>query len=184
MILKVNKVNYIFTDENKSWQFDFSNAIWATDELHEIYSVVKGSILDDVDFIVETKDNLFMIECKNANVKYASKPKALKPLKEESLETVAKKYYDSFHYVRGLGKGNNKRLIYVYIVEAFNGRDTERKGIRNRLRDRLPFKLQKNYHFVQKMIDEVKVLTFNEWNRYYPQFPAKRLKECRWNDLG
>ena len=176
-------MNYIFTDENKSWQFDFSNAIWATDELHEIYGVVKGSILDDVDFIVETKDKLLMIECKNANIKYASKPKALKPLKKESLETVAKKYYDSFHYVKGLGKGNNKRLIYVYIVESFNGRDTDRKGIRNRLQERLPFKLQNKYQFAQKMIDEVKVLNLNEWNKHYRMFPAIRLKETLWKNL-
>ena len=164
----------VFTDENCSWEFDFSAALWATDRLHEIYTDIKDSILHDVDFIIEDKDMLF-IECKNANFKGVDNPKSFKPIGVDSLKTVALKYYDSLHFIRGIGK-DKKRLIYIYIVESKSGNITERKGIRNRLKDRLPFKLQKKYEFTKKMIDDVQVLCIDEWNKKYPQYPAVRLK--------
>lgn len=56
---------YIFIDENQSCQFDFSAAIWATNELNTIYHNAKVQ-LSDVDFIVETETEILFIEYKNA----------------------------------------------------------------------------------------------------------------------
>lgn len=170
-----------FTDENKTWEFDFSKAIWATDRIQKYYENIKGSFLCDVDFIVEDNHTLLFIECKNSNFKGVSKPNAFKPVKVNKIEDVAKKYYDSIHFVNGVGKGNNKRFIYIYVVEARNGNITERKAIRNRLKDRLPFKLQEKFDFVHKLIDKVEVLSLDEWNHQYPQYPAKRLQEKKWS---
>ena len=170
----------VFTDENQSWEFDFSKAIWATDQLHENYKTIKDSILHDVDFIIEDTNQLLFVECKNANFKGVTCPKSFKPLQRDSIHLVARKYYDSIHFVKGLGKGKTKKFIYVYVVEAHNGSATERKGIRNRLRDRLPFKLQKNCKFEDAMIHDVYVLSIDEWNKKYPQYPAARLKERMW----
>lgn len=134
----------VFTDENKSWKFDFSKAIWATDRLHDEYQNIKDSILHDVDFIVEDNKSLLLVECKNSNFYGVSKPNDFRPVKTSKIGDVVRKYYDSIHYVNGLGKGINKRFIYVYVVEARNSHVTERKAVRNRLKDRLPFKLQEN----------------------------------------
>jgi hypothetical protein len=166
----------IFFDENKSWQFDFSSSVWAIDKLHEIYSAVKDSLLSDVDFIVENQHELLLIECKNANFKGVNNPKDFTPIKKDSINKLARKYYDSLHFINGIGKNNGIKLTYVYVVESYTGNITERKGIRNRLKDRLPFKLQRDNSFQNKLITDIKVLNLDEWNDCFPQFPATRLQ--------
>ena len=50
----------IFTDETSSLQIDFSNAVFATDKLNNIFHDAGMSILKDVDFVAETEIlNLF-----------------------------------------------------------------------------------------------------------------------------
>ena len=70
----------IFKDENQTCQIDFTNAVWATDQLNTIFSVVKDSILSDVDFLVEGANSIFFIEVKNSNFRGVDNPKAFKPL--------------------------------------------------------------------------------------------------------
>lgn len=43
----------IFTEENKFYQIDFSKALWATDEINDLYHKAKVE-LSDVDFVAET----------------------------------------------------------------------------------------------------------------------------------
>lgn len=167
-------MEFIFTDENQTCQIDFTNAVWATDQLNSIFSVVKDSILSDVDFIVEGANSIFFIEVKNSNFLGVDNPKAFKPLHEDLIRVLAKKFFDSFHYVRGLGKTSDKQKIYICLIETPLGDSVMRRALRNRLKDRLPFKLQKI--FSEKMIDEVLVWSFDEWNEYFPQFPLSRLK--------
>ncbi len=167
-------MEFIFTDENQTCQIDFTNAVWATDQLNSIFSVVKDSILSDVDFIVEGANSIFFIEVKNSNFLGVDNPKAFKPLHEDLIRVLAKKFFDSFHYVRGLGKTSDKQKIYICLIETPLGDSVMRRALRNRLKDRLPFKLQKI--FSEKMIDDVLVWSFDEWNEYFPQFPLSRLK--------
>lgn len=68
----------IFTEENGYYSIDWSNAVWATDEINAKYHTAKCS-LSDVDWIMETKDKLFLVEYKNAKVQGAKKPEAFKP---------------------------------------------------------------------------------------------------------
>ena len=164
----------IFTDENQTCQIDFSNAVWATDRLNTIFSVVKDSILSDVDFIVEVANSIFFIEVKNSNFSGVDNPKDFKPLHSELIRVLARKYFDSFHYVRELGKTSGKQKIYICLIETPLGDTVMRRALRNRLKDRLPFKLQKK--FLEKMIDDVLVLSFDEWRNKFPQFPISRLK--------
>lgn len=171
----------IFTDENQSWEFDFSKAIWATDMLNEKYKVVKDSVLHDVDFIVEDSKTILFVECKNANFKGVNNAKAFKPMEPVKIRDVARKYYDSIHFVKGIGKGKNKQFVFTYVVEERNGYITERKAIRNRLKDRLPFRLQKKCEFTRNLIDKIEVLCLEEWNHQYPYYPARRLKDKIWN---
>lgn len=167
-------MEFIFTDENQTCQIDFTNAVWATDQLNSIFSVVKDSILSDVDFIVEGANSIFFIEVKNSNFLGVDNPKSFKPLHEDLIRVLAKKFFDSFHYVRGLGKTSDKQKIYICLIETPLGDSVMRRALRNRLKDRLPFKLQKI--FSEKMIDDVLVWSFDEWNEYFPQFPLSRLK--------
>ena len=54
----------IFQDENHCYQFDFTDAIWVTDELHDTFQKNKASILSDVDFIAETEMRLYCLNTK------------------------------------------------------------------------------------------------------------------------
>ena len=167
-------MSVIFKDENESWQIDFSSAIWATDKLHEIFSVIKDSFLSDVDFVAETKDFVLFVESKNSNFKEAKHK--FKPHETEKIISVARKYYDSLVYIRSLIEDRNKKKIYIYLLESRNGDTNLRKSVRNRLKDRLPFKLQRNDGLYETMIDDFDVLSFAEWNKRFKQFPAERLK--------
>ena len=75
----------VYQDENHKYQFDFSAALWATGELHEKYKTV-GNRLYDVDFLVETKKEIFLIEYKNANIPGAAKPEAFDPMEQGRLK--------------------------------------------------------------------------------------------------
>ena len=169
-------MNYIFTDENKTWQFDFSSALWATNQLHKIFQCVKDGILYDVDFVVEDEHNLYFIECKNSNFAGVTMPGEHRPLSPEILRTVARKYFNSLQYIQTVGIGCNKRKVYIYILEAQNEDEHLRKFVKNRLQSRLPFRLQQQPNIKEIMISELQVVNLCEWNEKYHKFPAVRLK--------
>ena len=165
----------MFKDENESWKINFSSALWVTDKLHEIFSVIKDSFLSDVDFVAEAEDFVLFVESKNSNFKEAKHK--FKPYETEKIISVARKYYDSLVYIRSLIEDRSKKKIYIYLLESCNGDINLRKSVRNRLKDRLPFKLQRDAKLHEKMIDEFDVLSFDEWNKRFKQFPAERLKD-------
>jgi len=169
-------MSYIFTDENETWQFDFSSAIWATNRLHEIFQCVKDGVLCDVDFVVEDEYNLYFIECKNSNFAGVTRPNEHDPLAPEILRTVARKYFNSLQYIKAIGKNGNKRKIYIYVLEAKNEDRYLRKFVKNRLQSRLPFKLQQQTTIKEQMITELQVINLSEWNEKYKKFPAVKLK--------
>ena len=104
----------IFRDENNSCQIDFSKAVWATDQLHDIFHSAKVAILHDVDFIAETEDKLLLVEYKNANLPSAANPDAFKPGEDKKLNNVAAKYYDSMYFCRLLNEGGiNRRFMSI-----------------------------------------------------------------------
>lgn len=165
----------IFTDENPpSLQIDFSKSLWATDELQNIFRRAKLS-LNDVDFVVETDLELIFVECKNANRIDAVNPDAFNPLENKRIDNIARKYFDSLMFYHFLNKATHKRKIFCYILEAKLGSLTMRNQIKNILVDKLPFELQKQNNFRNKMIDEFQVLSFDEWNLKFPDFPLQRL---------
>ena len=53
----------IFVEENGYYYIDCSKAVWATDEMNTQYHAAKCP-LSDVDWIMETKEKLFLVECK------------------------------------------------------------------------------------------------------------------------
>lgn len=172
----------IFTDASMpnaipSLSINFSNALWATNELNQIFRWA-GLSLNDVDFIAETDNELIFIECKNSNRIDAVNPDSFKPESPQKLLNVARKYYDSLMFCHFKHIAVSKRKIYCYLLEAPAGSRTLRLGIQNQLMSLLPFKLQDQNNFSAKMIDDIFVLSFAEWNNRYPQFPLKRLVEA------
>ena len=160
----------IFVEENGYYYIDCSKAVWATDEMNTQYHAAKCP-LSDVDWIMETKEKLFLVEYKNANVEVAQNPEAFKPKDEKVLNKVTKKFYDSLHYLTLQGKEKPKE--YVYILEYPNGDSSSRKMVRNRLKAKLPFELQENIGEGKRLIEKVDVFSIEEWNanEQYGEFP-------------
>lgn len=165
----------IFSDENNSCRIDFSQADWATDQLHDIFHAAKVSLLHDVDFVAETEDMLLFVEYKNSNLPAAVNPGAFKPLEDKRLNRVALKYYDSLNFLRAIHHGQGKQKVYVYILECQKGDHVLRSQVKNLLAGRLPFLLQQQNDFPEKMIDRVEVVSIDEWNASYGKFPLKLL---------
>ncbi len=61
----------------------------------------------------------------------------------------------------------------IYIVEYPMGDSASRKMLRNKLKDRLPFKIQKAMSGNRCIIEDVQVLNIQEWNadELFSHFP-------------
>lgn len=162
-------MSLMFTEENGMYTLDCTNSIWATDSINKYYHENTVSLLKDVDWIVETDDNILLIEYKNATIKGASHPERFNPKEDKKLNNVAQKYYDTLHFLHLMGKFKLKK--YIYILEYPNGDVVSRKLIRNKLKDRLPFRLQSTLNCNCKLIESVEVLSIEEWNNQYNDFP-------------
>ncbi|WP_159881806.1 hypothetical protein [Paenibacillus puerhi] len=162
----------IFKEENNLYQFDFSNAVWATDELNQMYRKI-SSILSDVDFIAETDQEIIFMEYKNADVENAANPGAFvqKLKSDEHYRSIALKYYGSILYA--LVSGRNKPYRYVYVLECAAAGSTERLRIRTKIRSKLPFDLQNGQEFSRRLIEDFEILSIEEWNNnpIYGRFP-------------
>lgn len=167
----------IFKEENGLYCIDCTRALWATDSLHDIYHEA-GIHIKDVDFIIESEENLFLVEYKNANVSSAAHPEAFNPKEDKSFNSVVQKYYDSLPYLILMNK--TKPRQYIYIVEWAKGDSTARKRLRNRLKDALPFRLQENLSDQIKLIDAVDVVSIQEWNEHpvYQNYPIYLAEEA------
>ena len=161
----------IFQDENHCYQFDFTDAIWVTDELHDTFQKNKASILSDVDFIAETENEIILLEYKNASISSAVKLRTFRPSDQKRLNKIAYKYYDSWIFPKS-HRGKQTHSIYLH-TRISKGDTTTRKAIRNKIIDLLPFELQRLPLVKQKLILEFEVLSINEWNlnEKYKNFP-------------
>lgn len=160
----MSELPQIFRDENNSCQIDFSKAVWATDQLHDIFHSAKVAILHDVDFIAETEDKLLLVEYKNANLPDAANPGAFRPGEDKKLNNVAAKHYDSMYFLQA-------------IEQCKNGDVVLRNQVKTLLVGRLPFLLQKQNVLSENMIDQLEVVSVAEWNKNYKQYPLQLLKE-------
>ena len=159
-------VQYI--EENGVYAFDCTAAVWSTNQIHDYYqdqSHAYGELyfLCDVDLVIESNDYIFLVEYKNANVPGAANPGAFVPDSGNKLENVAKKYFNSMHWLYLAGKDKPKK--YIYVLEYPAGNSTSRLLVRNKLMKKLPFALQNALNSAgRKLINEVRVLSIAEWN--------------------
>lgn len=173
----MTEIKRIFRDEHNSAEFDFSAALWASDEIHRVFAAtIKNTILSDVDFVAETEDALVLVEYKNALSPDAKKPEKFKPDSDKSTNKIAYKYYDSWIYLDAIGK-TQKPIDYVYVVEYPKADRMTRKELRNRIVGLLPFELQKLPQAQKKLIRSFNVLSVDEWNQSeeYGKFPIALL---------
>ena len=84
---------------------------------------------------------------------------------------VAKKYYDSLHYAMTRRHKKDGSKIYVWILEAPNGDDVLRCHIKERLKKKLPFLLQKQNNLNETLIDDLYVVDIKGWHKNFGQFP-------------
>lgn len=170
----------LFVDENGECGLDCSQALWASDQIHQIYHEAKVQ-LSDADFAIENADSILLVEYKNANTQKAQelsyKTKEFNPMEDNKFKSVIHKFYDSYHYLYLLGK--TKPVRYVYVVETPKGDETMRKRLRARMKTQLPFALQESMNTGIKMIEQVDVMNIEEWNSDYTYgcYPFVRLKE-------
>lgn len=167
----------IFVEENGVYQIEYSNAVWATDQIHDVYHD-SGVQLKDSDFLIEGESFIYMVEYKNANIDHAAKPEAFKPEEDRMLNKVVQKFYDSMHYLYLLN--NQKPVQYIYVLEYPKGDIVTRKRLRNKMKQRLPFELQKKVGAGRKLIENVDVVSIKEWNESaeYGRYPITKRKNA------
>ena len=168
----------VLIEENRNYGIDCRKAVWATGEIHEAYHACGlPDILCDADFVLETEDSILLVEYKNSNIPearaHAAENTEYDPFQQKKFNKVVRKYYDSLHYLRLLGK--EKPIHYVFILEYPKGDSSSRKLLRNRMKDHLPFGLQERVGKGIKLIEAVDVVNIDEWNAnaFYGQFPIK-----------
>ena len=168
----------LLIDENGEYGLDCTQAVWASDKMHEDYHRAKVQ-LSDADFLLEEVNNILIVEYKNADTKKARearyKTPAFNPMDDKKFTSTVRKFYDSLHYIHLLGK--IKPVKYVYVVEAPNSDAIMRKRLRARMKTLLPFALQENINTGISLIDRVDVLSINEWNMHdeYGKYPFVKL---------
>lgn len=167
-------------DENGDYGLEYANAVWASGQMHQDYHDSKVP-LSDADFVLEDEASIMVIEYKNANTKKAKdtsfKTPPFNPMDDKKFASIIRKFYDSLHYLHLLGK--YKPVKYVYVVETPNGDKTMRKRLRDKMKTRLPFELQKKIDAGVMLIDKVDVLSIEEWNKHdeYGKYPLVKLEK-------
>ena len=166
----------IFTEENGVYSLDCTLALWAANDIGKMYDSAKIH-LKDVDWIIETEQNLILVEYKNAKIAGAKHPEAFQPEEERKIRNIVQKYYDSLHYLFLIHK--TKPKYYVYILEYPNGNSNTRRRLRNRIKQELPFALSGALGVTEKLIEGVDVLSIDEWNAHpvYGHYPLRLSEE-------
>ena len=172
-IWEIKTMGKVFVEENGIFQIDCTNALWATNEVNNVFKET-GNWLADVDFVIETEEKLLLVEYKNANIDGASNPEAFNPKEDKKVNNVIKKFYDTLHYLTL--KNKLKPKDFIYILEYPKGDKVTRGLLRNRLQKSLPFRLQNKFKN-NRLIERLEVLSIDEWNEHseYGAFPLTRV---------
>ena len=118
------------------------NLVFEDYDVKEEYIQLKKENNNTIHFIIEDETNFIFVEYKNSAVSGASAPNAFQPSQDTSVKKIARKFYDSLHYLRLIAQEGGKSLDYVYILEYPNGDSITRKLIRDKIAKYLPFAIQ------------------------------------------
>jgi hypothetical protein len=164
-----NMSENIYKDENNKYKFDFSDC-----KVFEYHSLSqKTTILSDVDFVINSKNEIIFLEYKNAAVKGVVNPdEILRKLKtEEFYRKVAKKFYSSLFLHWACRENENDLPInYILLVEHPEIDGRLRKILREKIFKQLPINLKDNESIKRNIMNQFNVYNFVEWHKNYPQF--------------
>ena len=169
----------VLLEENGRYCLDCTKAVWATGEIHELYHrFLHPNCWGDVDWVVETPECLLLVEYKNAKTVTdldisIGENNPYTPLQDKNFNQIVRKFHGSLPYLWLMGKAEKKPRHFVFVVEYPNDNSSARRRLRNRLKNALPFELQKHFISSTKLIEAVDVVNIAEWNAHpvYGQFP-------------
>lgn len=133
--------------------------------------------MSSVDFIVETTDRLFFVECKDFEYPTAPSGNRRKDL-EKMLsgaidDTLKVKYRDSFLYEWASGRATKPAYYLVLIaLSALSDADLLRRT--EALKRRLPVSGPGNRPWPRPFVCGCAVMNIEAWNRKFPEFPVAR----------
>lgn len=165
----------LFEDENHTTVFDFS----AAKEVFEPHTLASyhSEYISDVDFVLESEDELLFMEYKNGNTKVVNNPQAfVDKVKSGSLANVLiKKFYGTLLLVMITDRNPMKKPVrYICVIEAGDGiDDVMMKKLRNKVYAGLPFEYQSMQEIKVPVLDGFDLINLARWNNVYTQYPIK-----------
>ncbi|MDR2727738.1 MAG: hypothetical protein LBB56_01300 [Chitinispirillales bacterium] len=155
--------------EESGYLFDFTDSI-----LSQKADEPQFHDLSAVDFIVEMADNFLFVEIKNPdNQKATAKAKRefLNDLKNDMYPyKIGSKYSNTILRSWGRGESFSKPIICIFILEFTNFTAIERKRLRDKIFNRLPFSLNKLAPDGRKHLHSFELLTIDEFRNKFCNF--------------
>ncbi len=163
-----------YRDENGRYEFDFSQCeVW---EYHQLAQ--KTTSLSDVDFVINSEDEVIFLEYKNASITGAANPSAFlcKLKTEEFYLRVSKKFYSIlFLHWACRGNENDRPNVYTLLIEHPEIDGKIRKKLREKISKQLPIRLKGEPQIKRNVLNRFEVLNIDEWHQAYPKFKAVAL---------
>ena len=75
------------------------------------YILTLGDVLQKKKSNQQNQSHILLVEYKNANISGAAHPERFAPAGGDKLANVAKKFYDSSHWLYLMGKGAVKKVL-------------------------------------------------------------------------
>jgi len=159
-----------YRDENGKYEFDFAQC-----EVWEYHSLAQKTSLSDVDFVIDSKDEVIFLEYKNASINGVANPSAfLCKLKTEKFyHRIAKKFYGSL-FLHWACRENESDLpiVYILLIEHPEIDGKIRKKLREKICKQLPFSLKDEQSIKRSVLNKFEVLNLDEWHQSFPMFKA------------
>jgi len=163
-----------YRDENGKYEFDFTQCeVW---EYHQLAQ--KTTLLSDVDFVINSRDEVIFLEYKNASIEGAVNPSAFlcKLETEKFILKAVKKFYSSlFLHWACKGNQNERPIVYTLLIEHPEIDGKIRKKLREKISKQLPIRLNDEPQIKRNILNRFEVLNIEEWHKAYPLYKAVAL---------
>lgn len=163
-----------YRDENGKYEFDFSQCeVW---EYHQLAQ--KTTILSDVDFVINSEDEVIFLEYKNASIDGVANPSSFlcKLKTEEFYVRAAKKFYGSLFLHWACRENEKDRpIVYTLLIEHPEIDGKIRKKLREKISKQLPIRFKDEPRIKRNVLNKFEVLNIDEWHQAYPLFKAVAL---------
>jgi hypothetical protein len=172
----------IYTEQNLTFSFPDELAVLKLDQ--KGLSSPHG--MQFVDFVIYQKDKTYLVEVKDlfhSRVPMAEREKNIKKLqskKEFINETFVPKARDSYTYLHLMRKDHNpfEYIVLIALGDFHNQEEIKAligAGFKTPLESRL--KKETEEEWKRQYISNCAVLTLEMWNKYFPEWKAKRIPE-------